>query len=198
MQHQDKKTIELVASYCNEYMKTNDTMPSVRQLAKDLNISKSTAQRYLNTARNEERLTVETKRASKGELTPVIDAPIPCGAPDYQEENISEYVCLPESLFGRDAKFILRSSGDSMINAGIEDGDMLVCRKTPEAQDGSIIVALLNGANTLKTLRHDKNGHPYLHPENEQYEDIRIHEGDDFYIQGVLIYVLKNYRGYRV
>ena len=61
------------------------------------------------------------------------------------------------------------------------------------SENGDIIVALLNGENTLKRLRYDANGRPYLHPENPVYPDIMIHEGDRFYIQGVLIYAIKAY-----
>ena len=78
-----------------------------------------------------------------------------------------------------------------MIGAGIQEGDQLIIRKQVTADDGDIVVALLNQENTLKRLRHDADGHPYLHAENPTYPDIEIREEDSFYIQGVLTYVIK-------
>ena len=67
---------------------------------------------------------------------------IACGIPDDVEEHVEEYVPLPVSIFGRGELYILRANGDSMINAGIDDGDLIVVRKTTEAKDGDIVVAL--------------------------------------------------------
>ena len=84
-----------------------------------------------------------------------------------------------------------------MIEAGIEDGDTLIISKQMDARDGEIILALVDGATTLKTLLHHKDGRPYLHPENDSMPDIEIYDGMSFNIQGVLTYVVKNYRGFK-
>ena len=193
MQHKDNSILERMTDYCNEYLRDKRELPSTRHLAKVLNISKSSAQRYLVAVREGDRLTVQNKMSNDREMTPVYDGTGPCGIPDYQDGNVAEYVILPESLFGKGPKFIVRASGNSMIDAGINDGDMLVFRVQSNAEDGDIVAALVSGGNTVKTLCHDSEGHPYLHPENKEYDDIVIHEGDSFAIQGVLACALKRY-----
>ncbi len=88
--------------------------------------------------------TVTTRMISKfSEST--VPAPaagaIPCGTPEEEEENIQEYVSLPVSLFGKGEFYILKATGDSMADAGFEDGDLVVIRKQPEAMIGDIVAA---------------------------------------------------------
>jgi len=193
MQYKDQGTIDRVAEYCKQYLERYNVLPSTRQLARELNLSKSGAQRYLVTVKEQGLLRPETDISWKGDRAEKLLNNISCGAPTYQEEHVEEYVFLPDSLFGRGHKYILTASGDSMIGAGINEGDQLIIKEQETAENGDIIVALLNGENTLKRLRYDANGRPYLHPENPVYPDIMIHEGDRFYIQGVLIYAIKAY-----
>ena len=191
MQRMDENTIEKVAKYCMKYKAAYKEFPSTRTLAKDLNLSKSGAQRYMAAARNRGLIVESIKIALTDESTPILGNVINCGLPQYQEEEVLDYVDLPAALYGRGKKFIVTASGDSMINAGIDEGDTLILRKQCTAEEGDIVAALLNGESTLKRLYHDKNGRPYLHPENEAYEDIIVRDGDDFSIQGVLIFALK-------
>ena len=115
---------------------------------------------------------------------------IACGLPNVAEENIEEYVSLPESLFGRGEFYILRARGESMIEAGIEDGDLVVIRKQSDANDGDIIVALVEEEATLKRLyRDEENGRIILHPENKDMSDIVV---DNCIIQGIAVKVIKD------
>ena len=76
---------------------------------------------------------------------------IRCGDPELEEENVEEYVSLPKSIFGEGKFYILHARGDSMVDAGIEDGDMIVIRMQETAAVGDIVVALdENNENTLK------------------------------------------------
>lgn len=84
---------------------------------------------------------------------------------------------------------MLRAFGDSMIDAGINKGDLLVIRKQQEANDGDIVVALTSGNNTLKRLYH-RNGKIVLHPENKTMKDIVVSNCE---IQGVLVGCIKTY-----
>ena len=100
---------------------------------------------------------------------------IAAGAPLLAEENIEDELAVPEPL-GRGADFLLRVRGDSMINAGILDGDVLVVRKQPDAQNGEIVVALVGddeGANeaTVKTFYREQS-RVRLQPENDALEPI--------------------------
>ena len=83
---------------------------------------------------------------------------------------------------------ILYASGESMIEAGIDDGDMVLVRKQEEARDGDIVVAYVEGeGNTLKRLLYEEDG-PVLHPENKTMADIPAR---DCRIQGVAVWVFK-------
>lgn len=85
--------------------------------------------------------------------------------------------------------FILRASGQSMIEAGIDDGDLVVVRKQVEANEGDIVVALVDNQNTLKRYYRDNaNKKIILHPENKTMKDIIV---DDCYIQGVACHIIK-------
>jgi repressor LexA len=100
---------------------------------------------------------------------------IAAGAPLLAEENIEDEIAVPEPL-GRGADFLLRVRGDSMIDAGILDGDVLVVRKQPDARNGEIVVALVGddeGANeaTVKTFYREQN-RIRLQPENRSLEPI--------------------------
>ncbi len=122
--------------------------------------------------------------------TVAIVGSIACGPLSFAEENITEYLKLPASLFGKGEIFGLYANGDSMINAGIEDGDLVFIRKQNTAEEGQIIVALVNDETTLKRFYKDtKNKKFILHPENEKYEDIIV---DDLIIQGIVTKVLKD------
>ena len=114
---------------------------------------------------------------------------IACGLPNVAEENIEEYVSLPESLFGRGEFYILRARGESMIEAGIEDGDLVVIRKQSYANDGDIIVALVEEEATLKRMYREENGRIILHPENKEMSDIIV---DNCIIQGIAVKVIKD------
>ena len=112
------------------------------------------------------------------------------GIPLLSEENVESYVKLPTELVGRGDYYFLRANGDSMMNAGIDDGDFVLINKTTEANNGDIVVALIDNENTLKRLyRDDKNRKIILHPENEKYEDISV---DYCQVQGVAVKILKD------
>ena len=118
---------------------------------------------------------------------------VSCGILKLAEENVDEYVKLPVSLFGRGEFFILYAYGDSMINAGIDDGDMIVVRQQATADYNQIVVALIDDEATLKRFRPQADGTIRLHPENPQLEDIVV-AADTCIIQGVLSKILKGAR----
>ena len=191
MQSKDQETIKRVADYCKQYLEINGVLPSTRNIANKLNLSKSGGHRYLVAAKEQGLLRPDTDISWEGDRAEKLYNDVACGAPTYQEQNVEEYVFLPYSLFGKGHKYILTAKGDSMIGAGIEEGDQLIIRKQTTADDGDIVVALLNQENTLKRLRYDADGHPYLQAENPAYPDIHIHEYDSFFIQGILIFAIK-------
>jgi len=97
---------------------------------------------------------------------------VTAGQPILAEQNIEEYVPLPEELTGEGEVFLLKVQGDSMIGAGILDGDYVLVQQQPTAQNGDIVVALLEDEATVKRFFKEKD-HIRLQPENPHYEPIR-------------------------
>ncbi|NBV54968.1 MAG: hypothetical protein EBR79_04555 [Proteobacteria bacterium] len=85
--------------------------------------------------------------------------------------------------------FFVRVQGDSMLNAGIHEGDILVVDRSLEAREGSIVIAVLDGELTVKRLRR-KNGQVELVPENDRYPVIVVHPEQEFRIWGVVTTVV--------
>jgi repressor LexA len=96
---------------------------------------------------------------------------IAAGGPILAEERVEEIMPLPKSLVGDGTLFLLEVAGDSMIEAAICNGDYVVVRQQPSAENGEVVAALLDGEATVKTFQR-KNGQVWLMPHNEAYEPI--------------------------
>ncbi|MBO5090903.1 MAG: repressor LexA [Clostridia bacterium] len=198
MRNVSADTIIIIKRCVEEYFDTYMRSPSVREIATITNISKSTVQRYLDIM---ERVGIifrgdygiETDYISKTEKEMVSVAKIgriPCGPLDEKEEYIEGYVKLPASFVGKGKFYILTASGESMIEAGIDDGDMVIIKKQEFAKPGDIVVALANGQNTLKRYFPEPSMKKIrLHPENSEMEDIFV---DECQIQGIATKVIKS------
>jgi repressor LexA len=113
---------------------------------------------------------------------------IAAGAPILAQENVEDTLPLPQDLVGTGTLFALKVKGDSMINAGILDGDTVVVRQQPTGNDGEIIAALVDGEEaTVKRLRR-KSGKVVLEAENPAYDPI---ESDDVQMLGKVVAVLR-------
>ena len=96
---------------------------------------------------------------------------IAAGGPILAEERVEEVFPLPKPLVGEGTLFLLEVSGDSMIDAAICDGDYVVIRQQPTAENGEIVAAMLDGEATVKTFQR-KDGHVWLLPHNDAYDPI--------------------------
>lgn len=112
---------------------------------------------------------------------------IAAGAPILAEEHCEDTLMLSRGLVGRGTVFGLRVRGDSMIEAAICSGDMVIVRKQPEARTGEIVAAMLDGEATVKVFRR-RNGHIYLEPRNPAYG---VLDGDDAVILGKVVSVMR-------
>lgn len=112
---------------------------------------------------------------------------IAAGGPILAEEAIEDVFPLPREIVGDGALFLLRVAGDSMIDAAIADGDWVVVRQQPTADNGEIVAAMIEGEATVKTFKR-RDGHVWLLPHNEAYEPI---PGDDATILGKVVAVLR-------
>ncbi|HET8615558.1 MAG TPA: transcriptional repressor LexA [Actinomycetales bacterium] len=112
---------------------------------------------------------------------------IAAGGPILAEQAVEDVFPLPRQLVGEGNLFLLKVVGDSMVDAAICDGDWVVVRQQPVAENGDIVAAMLDGEATVKTFRR-RDGHVWLIPHNEQYEPIL---GDDATILGRVTTVLR-------
>ena len=194
----NKNTLCRMEQYIHEFQTENGRSPSYRNIMHAMGMSSlNLVQRYVLALENDGR--IKRTRLGNIELPAKLDtgemaiAPlvgqIACGEPCFEVENIEESFALPRSVFGSGDLFMLRAFGESMIDAGINKGDLLVIRKQLEANDGDIVVALTSGNNTLKRLYH-RNGKIVLHPENKTMKDIIVSNCE---IQGVLVGCIKTY-----
>jgi len=117
----------------------------------------------------------EPARAAEVHKLPLVGE-IAAGGPLLAEDNVEEYIAVPEPLSGRGEEFLLRVKGDSMIKAGILDGDIVVVRREQTAEDGDIVVALAGAdetADEATVKRFFKDGaRVRLQPENDELEPI--------------------------
>ncbi len=198
MRSKNKELMKQIKEFVESYYMVEYRSPSTTEIAKNVGIARGTAYKYLIEMRERGMLSydgkevqTETTHKVKPNVTrAAILGSVACGEPSFAEENIEEYVSLPESIFGKGEFYILRAKGESMINAGINNGDLVVIRQQSSADDGQIVVALVDDEATLKRYyRDDKKQRIRLHPENDTMEDIFV---DNCLIQGVAVKVIKN------
>jgi len=112
---------------------------------------------------------------------------IAAGGPILAEEAVEEVFPLPRELVGQGTLFLLKVVGDSMVDAAIADGDWVVVRQQPTADNGDIVAAMIDGEATVKTYKK-RGGHVWLMPHNTAYAPI---DGDQAVILGRVVTVLR-------
>jgi repressor LexA len=112
---------------------------------------------------------------------------IAAGVPITAEEVVEDVFPLPRQIVGEGQLFLLKVQGDSMVDAAICDGDWVVVRQQPNAENGDIVAAMLDNEATVKTFKR-KDGHVWLLPHNDAYDPI---DGDDATILGKVTAVLR-------
>ncbi|GAA3048289.1 transcriptional repressor LexA [Actinokineospora globicatena] len=112
---------------------------------------------------------------------------IAAGAPITASEHVDDVLTLSRELTGRGTVFALRVRGDSMVDAAICDGDMVVVRQGSEAHSGQVVAAMIDDEATVKVYRR-RNGHVFLEPRNDAYE---VLDGDNAVILGTVVSVLR-------
>lgn len=192
-----------VYEYIRGYIQENGYAPCVRDICNALNL-KSTSTAHAHLTKLEKKGYI-SRNPAKPRTTMILGGDDPrderiisvpvlgrvaAGIPITAVENIEEYMSLPYSLLGSDDVFILNVSGDSMIEAGIHDKDKIIAQKQDYAQNGDIVVALLEDEATVKRFFVESD-RVRLQPENENYEPIYAKELD---ILGKVIGVLRMFR----
>lgn len=185
---------DLILNYMTDFIKENGYPPTVREICAELDIkSTSTVHRYLKELQAEGRISMgenQNRAISIKSTTPPGTIPVlghvAAGSPILAEEEVDEYV-----PFAGDTTdlFALHVHGNSMIKCGILDGDIVVVRRTPEARNGQIVVALVEDSATVKRF-YKEDGHFRLQPENDDYESIIV---DSVEILGKVVSVMRSY-----
>ena len=116
-----------------------------------------------------------------------ISAGFPSPADDFKEIRIS---LDKELVKNRDATFYARVSGESMVGAGLDDGDLLVIDRSKNPDSGKIAICLVDGEFTVKRIKKENNK-LYLMPENKKYKPIELKEENELIIWGIVEYVIK-------
>lgn len=169
-----------VYNFTVEFINDNGFPPSVREICAKLNI-KSTATAYSYIEKLKERGLLEksplkkraltlSRRANEFKSVPLVGT-IRAGSPIFAVENLEGYYPLPEEFNTGGTEFALKVQGDSMINAGIYEGDIIIVNQQNDATNGEIVVALIDDSATVKRF-YRKNGKIILHPENDDLEDM--------------------------
>ena len=197
----DKRKLDDVLQFINEYTDENGFPPTVREICARLQIkSTATAYDYVNRLKEMGMLqkTAGKKRAVAVTNTNSVRVPligtVTAGTPILAAENYEGYYTLPTAEFRGDDLFLLTVKGDSMIEAGIFSGDKIVVRKQDTAENGDIVVAMFDdgieeGATVKRFFRRD--GKFILHPENSALSDYVLNEVT---ILGKVIGLLRSFR----
>ena len=192
------KRQQSIYEYICSYTKDHGYPPSVREIGSAVGLaSPSTVHMHLKALEEKGYIKRDSKKPRTIEVVPeesaasdhgtklvdvhedvdknVIQLPlvgrVAAGLPILAEQNVEEVLTLPTSIVGDASSFILRVRGQSMINAGIFDGDYIVVKEEHEAHNGEIVVALIDDSATVKTF-YKEDGHVRLQPENDAMEPI--------------------------
>jgi repressor LexA len=174
-----------ILDYIRYVTKTRNYPPSVREIGEAVGLSSSsTVHNHLNQLERRGLIKrdpsksrtvqlvsdIEVDQERRNAVSVPIVGNVAAGSPILAEQNIEDHVLLSADL-AKDGFFLLRVRGDSMINAGILDGDLVLVRPQHEAANGSIVVAMIEGDATVKRFERS-NGHVKLIAENPAYEPI--------------------------
>ena len=133
-----------------------------------------------------EHLTGAGAHTDKTRFIPLVGS-IAAGVPITADQQVEETFPLPESLVGKGDLFMLEIKGDSMIDASIVEGDLIVCRQQKTAENGDMVAAMIDGEATCKIFKQ-RDGHTWLLPRNSNYEPI---PADNCEILGKVVTVLR-------
>jgi DNA polymerase V len=136
-------------------------------------------------------LTIYSPEKSQLKKRPIVNEDIAAGFPSPAEDFKEVRISLDQELVkNEDATFYARVRGNSMIDANIEDGDLLVIDRSLETRDGKIAVCMIDGEFTIKRLKVEKDC-VYLMPENKDYKPIKVTEENELIVWGIVTYVVK-------
>ena len=202
MKIMNEEKLQEMERFIREYIRENNgDSPKFSQILAHMGMNKSVGYRYLTTLRDRgvinykgrETLSVEGQEGMKSssKRTPVFGF-IPCGAPEDYREEADGHLALPEEWTVGNC-YLLKTTGDSMVDVGIDSGDLVLVKVASSARDGQIVVALTEDGTTLKRYRVGADGRPWLLAENSSYtKSKREIRPKQLTVQGLVMKVIKN------
>ena len=188
-----------VMDYIRKFTEENGYTPSVREIGQECGIkSTATVHSYLGRLQAKGLLTKTDNKKRSVSLAKSSGVNIPllgcvtAGQPIFAYENYEDYYTFPVSEFKGEDLFMLRVQGTSMIDAGIFDGDKIIVRRQSTAENGEIVVALIEDSATVKRF-YIRDGMVVLHPENEALSDM-VFACDEVSILGKVVGLMRNYK----
>lgn len=196
---------QAILNCIQRYVRDRGFPPSIREIGESVGLSSPSSvahqlkvlqnKGYLHRDQNRPRA-VEVRRRDQASaesedehrVTVPLVGRIAAGGPILAEESVEDLLSLPRRLVGEGRLFMLTVVGDSMTDAAITDGDLVVVRQQVDAENGDIVAALLGDEATVKVLNRADDGHVWLMPRNDAYEPIH---GDDATVLGKVVTVMR-------
>ena len=160
MRSKSPEMMEKISNYIGDYYRKHHSTPTTREIASALGMGSTSGYNYLVAMDKRGMITYkngvisglpEMEKTKIGFFSAPLVGSIRCGDPETEEEQVEMYISLPEAIFGKGEFYLLRAEGDSMVDSGISNGDLVLIRKQSECIPGDIVVALdENDENTLK------------------------------------------------
>lgn len=188
-----------ILSYMERFSSEHGYPPTIREIGREFGIRSTNGVRYylnlleraghINRSRKVSRAIV-VSRTSRRQGIPLIGR-VAAGQPILAETNF-EGTITPQEMFGRtDELFALKVRGDSMVDAGILDGDYVIVRQRDKASSGEMVVALVGGDEATVKFFRPADDHIDLVPANDKYRPIRVTADDEFRIAGIVAGVVR-------
>ncbi len=185
-------------NYVQKYIENNGFPPTVRDICNDLQIkSTATAHYYLNKLKeqglldkkDDKKRAISVKSKYDTPITVPLVGTVTAGTPILAVENFDGYYPLPQEFASNEELFMLKVKGDSMVNSGILNGDKIIVKKQETADNGEIVVCMIDDSATVKRF-YKKGNKIILHPENDTMQDIIV---DEAYILGVVVGLMRKF-----
>ena len=192
-------------SFVEKYFHQHQQPPTEREIARHFGINQSAARKHLKALERKGRLSMRNDGRSRGILLSSIapSVPVPlvgsvqAGTPLLAEENIESHIMLDLNMVGTEQTFLLRVKGDSMIEAGIFEDDLLLVRRAERVRSGEIVVARIGDDATVKRF-YDIAGRIFLEAANKNYSPIMVEEPEEFYLEGRVVALIRDMRNLEV
>ena len=167
MRYLSEETMHRIIAFVDEYYNENSYSPTIAEISRSLSLAVGTVHKYLHRMPEMDKLYFDGRHIItpyieelQGKFHAPVSGDIACGSPIYAEEQHDDMFPIPTDYVGKDEYFWLRANGDSMINAGIDSGDLVLIRKQNTANEGDIVVALMyDEGRTMKEIVAVLNQH---------------------------------------